>query len=88
MWISKDEWEQLQFELETERDRRYDLEDKYYTISSQRAKAMKAMLDEARELKKENAALKLQLEKYKKLYADELQKRLELAEKVREMEGK
>ena len=46
------------------------------------------MLDEARELKKENEALKLQLEKYKKLYADELQKRLELAEKVREMEGK
>lgn len=26
-------------------------------------------------------------EKYKQLYADELQKRLELAEKVREMEG-
>ena len=46
------------------------------------------MLDEARELKKENAALKLLVEKHKKLYADELQKRLELAEKVREMEGK
>lgn len=85
MWISKSKWEQLQFELESERDRRYDLEDRYYTISSQRAKIM---LDEARELKKENAALKSQLEKYKKLYADELQKRLELAEKVREMEGK
>lgn len=85
MWIKKDKWEQLQFELETERHRRYDLEDRYYTISSQRAKAM---LDEARELKKENAALKLLVEKHKKLYADELQKRLELAEKVREMEGK
>lgn len=29
-----------------------------------------------------------ELEEYKKLYVDELQKRLELAEKVREMEGK
>lgn len=32
--------------------------------------------------------LEQELEEYKKFYADELQKRLELAEKVREMEGK
>lgn len=38
-------------------------------------------------LQAENRDLEAELEKYKKFYADELQKRLELAEMVRKMDG-
>lgn len=48
----------------------------------------KGFVDKYVMLQAKNKDLEAELKKYKKLYADELQKRLELAEKVREMEDK
>ena len=44
------------------------------------------LTEENRLLHQNNINLSEELEKYKKLYTDELQKRLELAEKIRTME--
>ena len=99
MWIRKDKWGQLKSKLEAQKaeiesqramleDQKAEIyywEDKYYSKFNDKVITMFA---DSKELKEANEALKTELEKYKKLYADELQKRLELAEKVREMEGK
>lgn len=45
-----------------------------------------SLIPESVSLREEIRQLEEDLQKYKKLYADELQKRLELAEKIRKME--
>lgn len=99
MWISKSKFGQLKSKLEAQEDEierqgalLVDKQEEIYSWSRRYydkfSNKVEIMFRESKELKEANEALKAELEKYKKLYADELQKRLELAEKVMEMEGK
>lgn len=98
MWISKSKWEQLKSklkaqedEIERQRDLLVDKQEEIYSWSRRYydkfSNKVEIMFRESKELKEANEALKAELEKYKKLYADELQKRLELADMVRIMDG-
>jgi len=73
-----------------------ELEEKYRDrseeLSSKRWESMRRAREEVEALEqlacvmKQNATLQTELLKYKQKYADELQKRLELAERVKELE--
>lgn len=98
MWISKSKFGQLKSKLEAQEDeierQRALLVDKQEEIYSwsrryydKFSNKVEIMFRESKKLKEANEALKAEIEKYKKLYADELQKRLELADMVRIMDG-
>lgn len=98
MWIGKSKWEQLKSKLEAQEDEierqgalLVDKQEEIYSWSRRYydkfSNKVEIMFRESKELKEANEALKAELEKYKKLYADELQKRLELADMVRIMDG-
>lgn len=98
MWISKSKFGQLKSkleaqedEIERQRDLLVDKQEEIYSWSRRYydkfSNKVEIMFRESKELKEANEALKAELEKYKNLYADELQKRLELAEMVKIMDG-
>ena len=59
---------------------------KYKKLLDLRNREFMSFSREIYELKSQISDAKQEIDKYKKLYTDELQKRLELAEKIRTME--
>lgn len=103
MWISKKKFESLMFEFDAAKERAKFWENKYSNDKIELRRNATSNVTHRLELYKsryekqceENAtltekyeALKAEVDNYKKCYLDELQKRLELADRVRGLEGK
>jgi len=83
MWISKKEWADLfdeNFALKKKIEELEQIESTIKNVKTNGKVLYYGLISDLNESKKE-------LEKYKQLYLDELQKRLELAEMVRKMDG-
>ena len=83
MWISKKEWADLldeNFALKKKIEELEQIESTIKNVKTNGKVLYYGLISNLNESKKE-------LEKYKQLYLDELQKRLELAEMVRKMDG-
>lgn len=102
MWISKKEYEDIMFKLNAadeqisnwqrkydECQRKYDEAHLFLRVEIANKTRFKCQyLERSSKTQKEQiGSLQKELDRYKKSYLDELQKRLELASRVRELEG-
>lgn len=95
MWISKKEYEDIMFKLNAAYEqisnwqRKYDEDHLFLKVEiANKTRFRRDYLEKNNKAQKEQiGSLQKELDRYKKLYLDELQKRLELANRVRELEG-